>query len=282
MSNASAALPHEEAERFRSFERQRHDNLATTYHDFFTPVTALAIKPLLQAVQVHAGSHLLDVATGPGSLASEAIEIGVQTVGVDLSPGMIELAKKTYPGIEFRAAEVEHLPFGTQSFDAVVCNFGLGHFPNPEASVAECVRTLKPGGRIALSWWDDPSKMRISGLFREALTEIGASPPPDLPTGYSILRFADTNEFRRLLEGAGLTEVAIENHQTIYLIPDIETLWRGGLGSFAVTASAVAYQNAATQEAIRSALERRAAVYKAPAGLKVPVAFNVGAGRKPT
>jgi SAM-dependent methyltransferase len=280
MAAASTALSPDDADRFRSFERQRHDNLAATYHDFFTPITALAIKPLLDAVRLQTGVDLLDVATGPGSLAAEANRSGAKTVGVDLSTGMIDLAAKSYPGIDFRVAEVEHLPFADRSFDSVVCNFALGHFPYPEASVAECVRTLRRGGRIALSWWDDPSKQRIQGLFREAIAEIGVSPPPDVPKGYSTLRFADTNDFRRLLEGAGLTDVMVEDHQTTYLIPDVDTLWRGGLGSFAVTASAIAHQDMATQAVIRGALERRAATYKTQAGLKLPVAFKIGAGRK--
>jgi len=200
--------------------------------------------------------------------------------GVDLSPGMIQLAEKSNPGIAFRVADVEHLPFADASFDAVVCNFGLGHFPYPGASVAECVRVLKPGGRIALSWWADPSKQRIQGLFREAITEIGAAPPADVPQGHAIYRFANTHEFRNLLEGANLTDVGIEDHQTTYLIPDIDTLWRGGLGSFALTAAAIAQQDAATQAAIRAALERRAEIYRTATGLKVPVAFKIGAGQK--
>lgn len=280
MAAASTALSPEDAERFRSFERQRHDKLAKTYRDFFTPVTALAIKPLLDAIRLQGGVDLLDVATGPGSLAAEAHGLGARTVGVDLSPGMIELAAKSYPGIDFRVAEVEHLPFADRSFDAVVCNFGLGHFPYPEASVAECIRTLRRGGRIALSWWDDPGKQRIQGLFREAIAEIGITPPPDVPEGYSIFRFADTGEFRRLLDGAGLTDILVQDHKTTYLIPDVDTLWHGGLGSFALTASAIAHQDKATQAAIRGALERRAVAYKTPAGFELPIAFKIGAGRK--
>ena len=161
-----------------------------------------------------------------------------------------------------------------------MCNFGLGHFPYPEASVSECVRVLKLDGRIALSWWDDPSRQRIQGLFREAIAEIGAAPPADVPQGHAIYRFADTREFRNLLEGTDLIDVSIEDHQTTHLIPDIDTLWRGGLGSFALTAAAIAAQNEATQAAIRAALERRAATYESAAGLKVPVAFKIGAGRK--
>ena len=280
MSNGSTVLSSEEAERFRSFERKRHDSLAITYHDFFTPVTMLAIGPLLQAVQISPGSMLLDVATGPGSVASEATKVGARSIGVDLSPNMIALAKKTHPGIHFRVAEVEHLPFSDQSFDAVVCNFGFGHFLYPEASVAECVRTLKRGGRMALSWWDNFSKQRIQGLFREAIAEIGAEPPPDVPKGYSPVRFSDAGEFARLLEGSGLAEVEVKDHQTTYLIPDIDALWHGGLGSFAITASAIIHQSAATQKAIRAALERTAAVYRTPVGLDLPVGFKIAAGRK--
>jgi SAM-dependent methyltransferase len=281
MPRLSPSLSPDDAERFRAYERQRHDTLATTYHDFFSPVTALAIKPLLDAARAQPHLSLLDVATGPGSLAAEANRLGLTCTGVDLSPGMIELAKKSNPGIAFHVADVEHLPFAEASFDAVACNFGLGHFPCPEASVAECVRTLKQGGRVALSWWDDPSKQRIQGLFREAIIEIGASPPPEIPTGYSVYRFADAEEFHRLLDGAGLIDISVDAHQTTYAIPDIDTLWRGGLGSLALTASAIAHQDAATQAAIRAALERRAEVYRVSAGFRLPVAFKIGAGQKP-
>jgi len=280
MTTRSASLSAEDADRLRAFERQRHDKLAPTYQDFFSPVTALAISPLLNAAQVRPDATLLDVATGPGSLALVATKLGMICTGVDLSPGMIQLAEKSNPGIAFRVADVEHLPFADASFDAVVCNFGLGHFPYPGASVAECVRVLKPGGRIALSWWADPSKQRIQGLFREAITESGAAPPADVPQGHAIYRFANTHEFRNLLEGANLTDVGIEDHQTTYLIPDIDTLWKGGLCSFALTAAAIAQQDAATQAAIRAALERRAEIYRTATGLKVPVAFKIGAGQK--
>jgi hypothetical protein len=93
-------------------------------------------------------------------------------------------------------------------------------------------------------------------------------------TGHSTLRFSDTDEFRRLLDGAGLTEVAVQDHRTTYFIADVGTLWRGGLGSLAVTSSAITYQSAATPAAIRAALERRATAYRTPNGL-LPIAFKI-------
>jgi len=277
-----AELSSSEAERLRAFERQGHDALATSYHEFFAAVTALATDPLLDAVRLHPGTPLLDVATGPGALAAEAANRGARPVGIDLSSQMIELARRLYPGIDFREADVEHLPFPDDTFDAVVCAFGLGHFPRPEVAVAESVRTLLPGGRLAFSWWDDPSRQRIQGIFRDAISEVGVSAPADVPQGHNAYRFSNTGEFVRLLEGAGLIEVAVTEHATTYSVPDTETLWRGGLGSLVLTGAVIRQQDEPTQDLIRTAFERCASIYKSPDGLRLPVAFKVGSGQQPT
>jgi SAM-dependent methyltransferase len=279
---SQAELSSSDAERLRAFERQGHDALATSYHAFFSAVTALATRPLLDAVHLRLGTRLLDVATGPGALAAEAANRGASPVGVDLSPRMIELARRLHPAIDFREADVECLPFADDTFDAVVCAFGLGHFPRPEVAVAECVRTLLPGGCVAFSWWDDPTRQRIQGIFRDAIAEVGVSMPPDVPQGHNVYRFSNMGEFLRTLEGAGLTEVAVIEHATIYSVPDAEALWRGGLGSLVLTGAAIRQQDKPTQDRIRTAFERRASIYQSPDGLRLPVAFKVGSGRKPT
>jgi SAM-dependent methyltransferase len=282
MTMSPPELSSSEAERLRAFERQGHDALATSYHAFFAAVTSLATNPLLDAVRLHPGTHLLDVAPGPGALAAEAANRGARPFGIDLSPQMIELARRLYPAIEFREADVEHLPFADDTFDAVVCAFGLGHFPRPEVAVAECVRTLAPSGRLAFSWWDDPSRQRIQGIFRDAISEVGVSVPADVPQGHNVYRFSNTGEFVRLLEGAGLIEVAVTEHATTYSVPDTETLWRGGLGSLLLTGAAIRHQDKATQDLIRTAFERCASVYNSGNGLNLPVAFKVGSGQQPT
>jgi ubiquinone/menaquinone biosynthesis C-methylase UbiE len=274
-------LSSSEAERLRAFERQGHDALAKSYHAFFSAVTALAANPLLDAVRLRPGTRLLDVASGPGALTAEAASRGAYSVGVDLSPRMIELAQRLYPALEFREADVEHLPFPDHAFDAVVCAFGVGHFPQPELALAECIRTLSPGGCIAFAWWDDPARQRIQGIFREAIAEIGVSVPPDVPQGHNVFRFSDPGEFLRLLEGAGLTEVAVREHTATYFVPDTETLWRGGLGSLVMTGALIRHQDQATQDLIRTAFERCASVYKSADGLNLPIAFMIGSGQRP-
>jgi len=276
----AALLSPEDAAKLRTYERERHNALAQGYIAFFAPVTALAIAPLLAAVEVSGGMRLLDVPTGSGALAAEATRRGAVVIGVDIAPAMIAEARKRHPGIDFQVADVEHLPLPDGVLDAVVCAFGLGHFPYPEASLAECLRTLKAGGRIAFSWWDTSDKQRVQGLIRDAAAEVGARPPGVLPAGHSSLRFTDAREFRGLLEGAGLTDISLEAHRATHLVPDVDALWNGAIGGMALTSSLIIYQDAPTQTAIRAALDRKAAAYKTPRGLELPVAFRVGAGRK--
>ncbi len=271
-------LSAEDAERFRAFERRRHDALAPSYAGFFALVTAQAIAPLLAAVRAGPGVRLLDVASGPGALAATAAAQGCLAQGVDLSPGMVALARTTHPGLTFTEAAVEALPFADASFDAVVANFGIGHFPQPEVAVAELLRVLRPGGRLALSWWDVPAKQRVQGLFRDAMAELGIAPPSEVPRGHSNLRFCDSGEFARLLSSAGMVQVAVADHAGTHRVPDAETLWQGGLGSFAVTAAAVAEQPPAVQGQIRAVLARLAEAYRDAEGLLLPVAFKVAAG----
>ena len=101
-----------------------------------------------------------------------------------------------------------------------------------------------------------------------------------LPAGHSSLRFTDASEFRRLMEGAGLADISLEEHRATHLVPDVDALWNGAIGGLALTSSLIIFQDTPTQKAIRAALDRKAAAYKTPRGLELPVAFRVGAGRK--
>jgi SAM-dependent methyltransferase len=278
---AAARLTNEDAERLRSFERRVHDKVSAGYYEFFTPVTLLASEPLLDAAGIAPGVRLLDVASGPGSVAVAALRRGARPVGVDLSPRMVELASRLNPAIEFREGDVEHLPFADQSFDALVCSFGLGHFPYPEVAVSECLRVVKAGGRLAFSWWDDPSRQRVQGLFREAITEVGAAPTPDFPTKHSSLRFCDPAPFTALLSEAELSDVTIEGHTGTHRFNSADEMWQGGLNGMGLTGASLRSQDAPTLEAIRTAFERRALAYKDGDGLHIPVAFRICAGRRP-
>jgi SAM-dependent methyltransferase len=269
-----------DATAFRDWEERRHDLVAANYRDFFAPITANAIQPLLDAVQIRAGERLLDVACGPGHVAHAAAARGALVCGIDISARMLELARAALPTAEFHRADACALPFQTAHFNAVVSNFGLGHFPAPEAAAAECVRVLKPGGHIAFTWWDDGQRNRTQGTLMQAMRAAGAGPPPEVPEGQPVHRFANDAELTALCAGAGCAGITVASHCAVHKLPSLDYWWHGALRSLARTGALIGGQTAEMQARIRAEFERLAAPYATGDGLLVPIAFKLVRGRK--
>lgn len=265
-------------EAFRNFEKTTHDKLAESYHDAFSAVTNRAIEPLLKAADVAEGTRLLDVATGPGTLAAKAAERGARVIGIDIAPAMIALAHGLHPHLDFREGSAEDLPFDSSSFDAVVSGFGVGHFSRPERVLAEFVRVLAPKGRVALSWWDGFGKNRINGIFFEAINELGVSAPGALPAGPAVDRFSDPDQFAALLRTAGFEVVGIDYVSFSHPLKSVDELWDLALGSFVRVSTVIRAQDANVQQRIRQKVEQVTRQYASPNGLQIPIAFRVITG----
>src|SRR5262249_31644113 len=231
-------------EAFRNFERNTHDKLAESYYDAFSAVTNSAIEPLLKAAHVGNGTRLLDVPTGPGTLAAQAAERGARVIGIDIAAAMIALAHTLHPHLDFREGSAEELPLDSSSFDAVISGFGVGHFSRPERVLAEFARVLVPKGRVALSWWDGFGKNRINGIFFEAINELGISAPGALPAGPAVDRFSDPNEFAVILRAAGFKVVGIDYISFSHPLKSVDELWDLALGSFVRVSTVIGAQNA--------------------------------------
>jgi SAM-dependent methyltransferase len=213
-------------EAFIAFEAAGWERQAPTYGDFLGQITRQVVPELLDAAGVTAGSQVLDLATGPGYAAGEAARRGAVVVGVDIAPAMVRLAQARYPDLQFRVADVEALPFPDGTFDVVVSNFVVPHLGRPERAAAELARVLRVGGRLALTTWDQPARMRLIGAFLEAFADSGAA-PPSIPPGPPFFRFADDAEFIGLLEGCGLTEVDVSAIGYTHSASTIDEVWDG-------------------------------------------------------
>jgi ubiquinone/menaquinone biosynthesis C-methylase UbiE len=265
---------------FREFERAAHDRIASSYEAFFAPITANAAIPLLDAVQASAGMRLLDIATGPGVVAAHAARRGARVTGIDISPRMVALAARISPACTFLEADVALLPFESSSFDAVVCAFGIGHFPSATVALRECGRVLTPGGRLAVAWWDIPDRNRLQGVIVEAIQEVGARPPPSLPAGPPLFQYSENEALAELLAAAELSDVIVVTHAFVHSIANAQALWDGALGSLARTSALIHAQPADVVQSIREAFERRASVYAGEEGIMLPMSFKVAAGRR--
>lgn len=269
-------------EAFRDFEIAGWEAKAHAYHRFFEPITGRVIEPLLDAAHVGSGTRTLDVATGPGYVAARAATRGASVVGVDIAEHMVVLAASLHPEIEFRQADAESLPFTGGSFDAVMANFLVPHLGRPEQAVTELARVLAPGGRLALTTWDAPERVRIIGVLLDAVELAGASPPPDLPLGPPFFRFSEDDEFVGLLQQTGLEGTEIRTLSFTHRLSGPNQLWEGLLGGTIRTAPLVLWQAVETQEQIQRVFDRLLDEYAVYGGIELPVSVKLASGWKPS
>ena len=270
-----------DADAFTAFEAAGWERQAPTYDDVMGRVTSRLVGPLLEAAGVQQGSRVLDVATGPGYAAAAAADLGASVVGVDMAPAMVELARRLHPTVEFRVAQAEALPFEDDSFDAVISNFVAPHLSRPELAVAELVRVLRGGGRLALTTWDAADRMRFLGVFLDSFAEAGATPPPDIPAGPAFFQFADDEKFAKLLTGSGLNGVEIATVAFDHQIQSAEELWQGMLGGMVRTSATFLGQPEQTREKVRAAFDRLVLDYRRGEWFEVPVSVKLASGVKP-
>lgn len=266
---------------FVAFEADGWNRVGDAYHDFFGPITARAVEPLLDAAAVGPGSRVLDAATGPGYAAARAATRGAAVTGVDIAGEMLALAGRLAPDATFYLADAHELPFDDASFDAVVANFLVPHLADPEQAVGELARTLALGGHLALSTWDHPQHSRLLGAFADALQLAGARPPADLPAGPDMFRYADDAAFTELLRGAGLAHVAVHHIGFTQRLPSVDALWEGMLGGAVRIAAVVRGQSPDMQRRIRRAFDETLQPHREGDHIEVAVSVKIATGRHP-
>jgi len=190
---------------FSEFERHGWERVGDSYDESFGRLTRQSAEPLLDAAQVGHGTRVLDVACGPGYVTAAAAARGAQAMGVDFAASVVAAAQRRYPQARFRQGDAEALDFPDGGLDAVVCSFGMPHFPHAERAVAEAFRVLGPGGCYAFTDWIPSQPGTFLGLFGEVLKRYGNTRVP-VPVGPPMGQFADPDYCARVLTGAGFRQ----------------------------------------------------------------------------
>lgn len=174
----------------------------------FAPNARLMLEQT--AIPVHA--RVLDIACGSGIVArmvAPLVGAGGRVVGLDLNPGMLEVAGRASAAeglaIDWVQGNALDLPFDDSAFDLVFCQHGLQFFPDRARAVSEMFRVLAPGGEAAISTWRGLDQNPFSAGYARAVrlrfnSEAVATP-------FSL---GDPAELGRLLLQAGFRDVSVE------------------------------------------------------------------------
>ena len=144
-------------------------------------VTLLMIaEALAEAVDLHPGQRVLDVACGNGNASLAAARRFCEVVGIDYVPMLLDegrqRAKADGLAVDFREADAENLLFPDSSFDVVLSTIGVMFAPNQEKAASELLRVLRPGGKIGMANWVPDGY--VGDLFRTIGKYV--PPPPGL------------------------------------------------------------------------------------------------------
>ena len=255
----------------------REPGRADAYDAVVGRVTARVAEPLLDAVGVHAGTSLLDVATGTGHVAGAAATRGARAAGVDISQEMLARARRLYSGVEFALGDAEGLAYDDDTFDAAVAAFLLHHVPSPERVVAELARVAR---RVAVAQWDAGERARLIGLLTDAIAAAGVKPPTGRPVGPSREQLARDEELRRLLENAGLVDIRVDTVAFVEPMRNTDELWEGVLDASVSTRATVLAQPPDVQQRIRNELDRLVEPHRHDGEIHVPVSVRIASGRR--
>ena len=277
---ASGIQKSAEPEAFQAFERAGWDAGIEGYERHLAPVTLQAAEALLDAAGVGSDMRVLDVCTGTGILSAATAARGARAVGLDFSAAVVALARRRVPQAAFLEGDAQALPFADESFDAVVCGYGIIHCPDPEKALAEMARVLRPGGRAAISVWAAPAPDNGFGLFLGALKAHGRL-DVELPHGPDFFQFSAPDRLEASLRAAGLTETGFRSvPQTWHLARPQEMVPAFREGTVR-TQALFAAQTERAQVAITKAVEEALARFRArPGGYEVPMPALVGWGSR--
>ena len=216
-------LPYKDKDTSKKEQIAAMFNSISGKYDFLNHFLSLGIdilwrKRAVRLLTKHQPQLILDIATGTGDFAIEALSLKPKKIiGVDISEGMLsvgreKLIKKNLTDkIELISGDSEVLPFEDNFFDAVIVSFGVRNFENLEKGLSDMLRVLKPGGKVVILEFSKPKSFPFKQLykfyFQWILPKIGKLISKNhaaytyLPD--SVQAFPDGDDFLNILDKIG-------------------------------------------------------------------------------
>lgn len=223
-----AVVPYKAEKSGKKEQMAKMFNNISHRYDFLNHLLSMGIDKLWRKTAIRflkplKPQRILDVATGTGDFAIQALSLNPQKItGVDISEGMLKIGRqkveklKLSGKIELLAGDSENLQFAEDTFDAVTVGFGVRNFEDLERGLAEIRRVLRPGGALVVLEFSRPRKFPMRQLynfyFKNILPGLGRLISKD-PSAYTYLpesveAFPDGMDFENILKKVGFKETA--------------------------------------------------------------------------
>lgn len=176
-------------------------------------------RAVLSAANPDAGDVVLDLAAGTGTSSQPFDELGAIVIPCDFSLGMLRVGRKRLPHLPFVAGDGMHLPFPDDTFDTVTISFGLRNIHDTEAGLAELLRVTKPGGKLVVCEFSQPTWKPFRTLYLEYLMKAlpaiarktSSNPDAYVYLAESIREWPAQRPLGELLRSVGWTKIRWRN-----------------------------------------------------------------------
>jgi SAM-dependent methyltransferase len=172
--------------------------------------------------------RVLELAAGTGIVTAELVRAlpEAHVTATDLNPAMIAWAADRVSGVTWVQADAQHLDFPEDSFDLVVCQFGVMFFPDKPAAFAEAARVLAPGATMLFVVWDVVETSDFPAALVRSLAAVVPDDPPSfivrVPHGY-----ADPDQIRADVRAGGLEPERVDRVVLHGASPSAQVLTEG-------------------------------------------------------
>ena len=199
---------------------------AEAYEALFVPALFGDWAPrTIAAAHLERGERVLDLACGTGVVAREALlRVGDEgfVAGIDANAGMIDVARRLSPGVEYSVGDAGALTFANGAFGAVLCQFGLMFFGDRQAALREAARVLKPRGRFVFVVWDAIEGAPVFAALAASVDRfIGEHAAAALHAPFVL---GDRERLRELFASAEVSPACIETVRGNASFPSVRVL----------------------------------------------------------
>lgn len=181
--------------------------------------TASWRRATVRALEPNPGDKILDLAAGTGSSTKPFDQLGAFAIPCDFSIGMLTEGRKRLPNLPFVAGDALALPFADATFDAVTISFGLRNVVDTEGALREMRRVTRPGGRLVICEFSQPSNDVFRTVYLEYLMKylpvvaekVASNPEAYVYLAESIREWPAQDGLSHILSRAGWVDVQWRN-----------------------------------------------------------------------